>query len=91
MYTKWTDLFSQSHAYRHVICISNLLLYLHNSYVHPSFYSEAIDIGQINIFYFLVIEQECKSNRPTAKKLKTKCDRNVVNSPSHFKIMLNVN
>ena len=44
--TKYTDPFLQNHAYTcRLICISNLLLYL-----HQSFYSVAIDIGQINIF-----------------------------------------
>ena len=63
MYTKCTDLFLQSHVYTsRQICFSNF----------PSFYSVAIDIGQINIFYFLVIEQECKSNRPNAKITENK-------------------
>ena len=64
MYTKCIDLFYKT-MFIHVIglCIFNLLLYLRT----PSFYSLAIDIGEINIFCFLVIEQECKSNRPNAK------------------------
>ena len=35
--------------------------------IHLSFYSVAIDIGKINMFYFLVTEQEYNSNRPNAE------------------------
>ena len=60
---------------------------------HSCFYSIAINVGQINIFYFLVIEQECKSSRPIQKitELKAKFGRDVVTPLLllYFKIMLN--
>ena len=60
----YTDLFLQNYANTcRLICISTLLLY---TCIHKRFYSVAIDKGQINIFYFLIMEQECKSNRPNS-------------------------
>ena len=76
MYTKCTDLFCKI-TFIYVICISNLQLYLHN----PSFYNVAIDVDQINILYCLVIEQECKSNRPNAKIIENKVWQGCCYSP----------